>query len=102
MNKLLKRFKQWVARCGLLFTVAVATVLPGTAAQADMYLSGLLGNTLDLPLIVYGNPGVVTYDADTGIFSVDASPLSIEVEGYAPVNISYPESFVLNVMITFE
>ncbi len=88
-----------MARCGLLFTVAVVSVLPGTAALADMYLSGLLGNTLDLPLIAYGSPGVMTYDADTDIFSVDASPLTIEVEGYAPVNISYPESFVINVTV---
>jgi hypothetical protein len=93
MNKLFKRYQKWLARCGLLFTVAIASALPGTT------LAALLGNTLDLPFISYDNQGTTTYDAVNDIFSVNASPLAILVSGNLPAIISGPESFIINVTV---
>ena len=93
MNELFKRYQKWLARCGLLLTVAIASALPGTT------LAALLDNTLDLPFISYDNQGLTTYDAGSGIFSVYASPLAILVSGNPPAIISDPESFIINITV---
>jgi len=93
MSKLFNRYQKWLARCGLLFTMAIASALPGTS------LAALLDNTLDLPFISFNNQGVATYDAVSDIFSVNASPLAILVSGNPPATISGPESFIINITV---
>jgi len=93
MNIVSRKLYQWVARSGLLFALMTASVLPGVT------LAALLNNTVDFPLISYNNQGVANYNAETDVFSVDATPLAILVAGNPAAVISGPENFIINITV---
>ena len=61
-----------------------ALLIAGLLVIAGVIHATLIGVSPDFPIIVYDNQGTTRYDAGSGLFSIDASPISIRPSPQQP------------------